>query len=151
MHSSSPPFMLHALTILLDFIILIILGKEYNLWSSLLIFSSLPSVHLSLAQIFSSAPCSQTSSVYVPSIMSKSHTLTEPKTKLSYLYSDLYIFMCLRFHVEWVPCHHGLFVIVTICYKMLHKVFILFDVFLFPVSRVKTAMTQFSDAWWSLW
>jgi hypothetical protein len=51
--------------IVLDLIILIMLGEEYKLEAPhYAVFSSLLSLHLSSAQTFSSAPCSQTPSVY---------------------------------------------------------------------------------------
>jgi hypothetical protein len=55
-------------------IILIMFGKEYKLWSSL----------CSFLQIFSSATCSQTPSVYVPPILleTKFRTRTKLQAKL---------------------------------------------------------------------
>jgi hypothetical protein len=71
--------------IILDLIILIILSEEYKLRTPYYaVFSSLLSHHLSSVQIFSSAPCSRISSVYVPPLMSRDQvpTHTEPQAKL---------------------------------------------------------------------
>jgi hypothetical protein len=59
------------------------------------VFSNLPSFHLSSVQIFSSAPCSQTPSVYVPPLMSetKFHTHTEPPEKIIVLYILMFMFV----------------------------------------------------------
>jgi hypothetical protein len=59
MHSSLPPFVLCAPLILLDLIILIILGKQYNSWNSLYSFlyphvtSSLFGPNIPLSTLFS--------------------------------------------------------------------------------------------------
>jgi hypothetical protein len=68
--------------IIFDFIILITLGEDYNHADShYAVFSDHPLLHPSLVQILSSAPFSNTPSVYVPPLMSetKFHTHTEPQ------------------------------------------------------------------------
>jgi hypothetical protein len=76
-----------------DLIILIILGKEYKLWCfSLNSFLHLPSLHPSLAQIFSSAHCSQPPSVCVPLFMSDTIYITRGKIIVLFVYSNFYIF-----------------------------------------------------------
>jgi hypothetical protein len=75
--------MLHY--ILLDLIFLIILGEEYILRSSSLCsFLQLPITSSLFGQTFSSAPCSQTPSVYILPLRSetKFHSHTKPRTKL---------------------------------------------------------------------
>jgi hypothetical protein len=57
--------------IVVDLIILIILGEEYNHKTPrCAVFPTLPSSHPSLVHMSSSAPCSQTPSDYVPPLMS---------------------------------------------------------------------------------
>jgi hypothetical protein len=72
---------------LLDLIILIILGEEYkSLSSSLRNFLHSPVTSSIVVQISSSAPCSQTPSIYVPPLMpqTKFQTHTEQSYRLVY-------------------------------------------------------------------
>jgi hypothetical protein len=81
-----------AYLILLDFITLIILGEEYNYEiSRYAVFSTLQSPHPSSIQISSLAPCSQTTSVYVPALMSE--------TKFALHYIFFYSFLSLHVSV----------------------------------------------------
>jgi hypothetical protein len=80
---SHPPWLDH----------LIIVGNEYISYKA--VFSYLLPLHPSLVQIFSSAPCSQTSSVYVPPLMSENVSSTPIQThgqNYSFVYFNFYIF-----------------------------------------------------------
>jgi hypothetical protein len=68
-----------------DVIIIIIFGEEISYQTPRYAVLSNPlSLHLSSAEMFSPAPCSQTPSVYVPPLMSetKFHTHTDPQVIL---------------------------------------------------------------------
>jgi hypothetical protein len=83
-------------------IILIILGKHYKLWSS----SLCSFLHPCLVKIFPSAPCSQTPSVYVPSLMSqtKFQTHTEPQAKYAYFFHFRFIIKPRCSQLFWKRC-----------------------------------------------
>jgi hypothetical protein len=66
------------------------------------------SLHPSSVQIFSSAPCSQAPSVYVPPLISeiKFRTHTESKAKITFLHILIFMFLDSRqedkrFWTEW--------------------------------------------------
>jgi hypothetical protein len=91
MRSSSPPFMLHAPPISSSstWLFSLYLAKSANDEASpYAAFSILLSLHSSKVQIASSAPCSQTPSVYVPPLMS------DTKSHINYdlVYSNFYVF-----------------------------------------------------------
>jgi hypothetical protein len=78
-------FVLHALHISSSLawpLKLYLVKSTSNEFSHYAAFFNPMAIHLSLVQIFSSAPCSQTPSVYVPSLMSKTKccTHTAPQT-----------------------------------------------------------------------
>jgi hypothetical protein len=78
--------------LIIDSVILIIFGEEHNLRnSSLCKFSGFILFHPSSVQIFSSAPCSQMPSVYVPPLVweTKFHINTELQVKLQFLRFNL--------------------------------------------------------------
>jgi hypothetical protein len=71
------------------------LGYPNFIWQRVKIrklFSNFLSLRLFSAQTFSSAPCSQTSSAYVPAMISEFVTHTEPEPN----YSCIFLFLCFR-------------------------------------------------------
>jgi hypothetical protein len=75
--------------LILNFIILLYLENSTNYEAPrYAVFSTLPSLYPSLVKIFSSAPCSQTPSVYVPLVLlgTMFHTHIETTGKIIVLY-----------------------------------------------------------------
>jgi hypothetical protein len=71
------------------------------------VFSNLLSLHLSLIQIFSSAPCSQTPPVCVPPLMTepKIHPIQNHRQNYSFVYSNFYFFLDSRQDkLFWTEC-----------------------------------------------
>jgi hypothetical protein len=110
MHSSSYSFVLHALPISASFTwsLHLYLAKNTSYEAPhYAAFSNLLSLHLSLVEIFSSAPCSQTIWVYVPLLMSEPKFCTHTETgKIIILYILMFTFIerrreDRRFWIEW--------------------------------------------------
>jgi hypothetical protein len=81
--------------ILLDLINLIYLEKSINYEAlQYVVFYNLPSLHLSLIQIFPSTPCSETPSVYAPPLTSESKftPVHNHRQNYSFVYSIFYDF-----------------------------------------------------------
>jgi hypothetical protein len=96
MHSSSSPLVLHthwSSSLTWSFYLYLAKSTSYEA-PHYAVFSSLLSLHLSFIQIFSSVPCSQTPSVYVPPLMSRSSftPIQNHEQNYSFVYSNFYFF-----------------------------------------------------------
>jgi hypothetical protein len=80
---------LSALSIILNLLLLIVFREKWKYGAPHAVFSARLSLHPFWFQIFSSAPSSQTPSVYVPTLMSQTKF---HRQNYSVIYSDFYMF-----------------------------------------------------------